>query len=255
MFPRDIALAEQFGMLPEHAGKLMHFCQGVYKRKKLLLIVRRTRHGAVRQHYENPNLSAKPVTAKLKSNAAAKATATVASQDPSVIARRLQSYFPDYDLQGAYELRDTAPPTYYRLFTGNYVNFRMIDVESQSSEKVRRTARDENEMNARVINAFNQREPSAHGLGSAAIGSTDKNGFIQALNTFVCGHAARQHMFQHGAQDGFLFQGRPVLSVDDNGFLLFEPTGNMRAISNSHDLRLYYEAHRISWPYSLEHRG
>ncbi len=258
MSPSDIERAEELGMLPRHVGMLKSFCQGLYKRKKLLLIVRATNRGAVAQHYNNKNRSAKPLWAKNKSSEfGGKARTTEAISGGSDGERVRKSYFPDYDLQGVYELRDTAPPTYYRMFAGNYVNFQKVDAAAPSNAKVRQVAATENALITKMVDKFNQREPSAKGIASAAIGSAEKHTFIQALNAFVCGEHAHQHMFQHGAQDGFLYQGRPVLDVDEKGFLVFEPTGNMLALVSdelgtaSGKLRDYYARNRISWPYVL----
>ena len=210
MTTADDQLAASYGMQPKHAERLRKFCQGVFKGKKLLIVVRKGKQAGLQWH-GRPDYRPKPVTIKATTDATGSLTVDG------------QKYYPDYDMQGIYELRDTAPPTYYRFFAGNWV--------SMDEESVAKLA---------------AREPSLKGTGTLEIGSVELHKFIREINRFVC--AGDAPMFQHGAQDGYLVAGRPVLDAGD-GFLVFEPDGSMRAIATRSELRAYYLKHRINWSY------
>jgi len=224
MISADSALAQAFGMSPRHAEKLMEFCKGVYRRKRLLMIVRGANPAGLQWH-GHPEYRPKPVWVKEKTG------------DDALLHSGGQTYYPDYDIHGLYELRDTSPPTYYRLFAGNYVN---IDRNKPAVPRQKESPDQE------IMRAFDKREPSLRGIDPPPIGSPEFSPFVKALNCFVCGEGPL--MFQHGAQDGFLVSGRPILHAGDK-FLVFEPTGNMFGVRNREDLKAYYRKHRISWPY------
>ncbi len=97
-----------------------------------------------------------------------------------------------------------------------------------------------------MMEAFDRREPSLAGVNPPLIGTAEFSSFVKAVNAFVCGDGPQ--MFQHGAQDGFLLAGRPLLHAGEQ-FLVFEPTGNMFGVRSREQLKAYYLRHRISWPY------
>jgi hypothetical protein len=207
MSPEEDAWALECGMEPIHAARIREFCQGKYRRKKLLMIVRACKPEGLKWH-SMIGASPKPVAVKEKTNAG------------GYIIRDNRLYYPDYDMQGLYELRDT---TYYRFFAGNYVN---LDQEGLAK--------------------LAAREPSLQGIQPAVIGTTVFSEFLNALNSYVCRGGAP--MFQHGAQDGHLLGGRPVLDAGD-GYLVFEPDGAMRILRSRQDLKTYYKQNRIAWTY------
>lgn len=212
MTQADDELAVQYGMEAKHANRLREFCQGAFKRKKLLIVVRRSNPASLQWH-DVPGIDPKPPWVKEKSDA------------KGLIGHAAQRYFSDYDLQGVYELRDTAPPTYYRFFAGNSVK-----------------------MDAAQVAKFVKREPSVRLTGAVDIGTVALTEFVRAINAFVCRDG--KPMFQHGAQDGFLLSGRPVLDADDGGFLAFEPDGRMQALPTRAELKAFYQRHPgITWAY------
>lgn len=212
MFAVDSELALKFGMSPRHAGKLREFCQGAYRRKRLLMIIRSTNKAGLQWH-DRAHVQPKSVHVKDKTD-----------KQRGLVTVEAQTYFPDYDMHGVYELRDTAPPTYYRLYTGNYVNI---------EEKTH-------------WNRLEGREPSLAGVDRKPLGSAEFSPFVKALNAFVCGDGPL--MFQHGAQDGFLVAGRPILDAGAR-FLVFEPTGHMSAVYGRERMKAYYHSKSISWAY------
>ena len=121
------------------------------------------------------------------------------SDENGVIVAGGRRYFSDYDLQGVYELRDTAPPTYYRFYAGNWVVMDKADLEKPDS------------LAAKLV----KREPTVRLTGPISIGTDELTQFVSALNAHVCGDG--KPMFQHGAQDGFLLSGRPVLNASTGG--------------------------------------
>ncbi len=214
----DVALAAECGMEPRHAKKLTLFVQGEYRRKPLLIIVRASNpaglqhHGRIAEGY-----FPKPGWVDQK---------TGPSGDAAVGGRH---YYSDYDLQGVWERRDQ---TYYRLFSGSCVD---------------------PEVHASKIADLKAREPGLAGQFTEPIGNLAPAAFdfLRELNLFVCETTnVGMWMFQHGANDGFLWNGRPVLDVKaDDAFLVFEPSGTMHRTQGRAQLKAYYRNHKLSWAY------
>ena len=102
-------LPRAYGMMPARASQMIRFCSGGYRRKQLLIIVRGSNPTGLHWH-GHQDIVSKPVGIKAKTDA------------DGLVRHDGKRYYPDYDIPGVYELRDSAPSTYYRLFAGTFVD-------------------------------------------------------------------------------------------------------------------------------------
>jgi hypothetical protein len=102
VFPTDPKVPSVAGMTTRHAGQLCAFVQGMYRKRKLLVIVRGANaasllHHGRPNHFPKPVLPPDPAKDPLRKSGARGRFKEAGKQ-----------YFSDYDLQGVYEQRHTG---------------------------------------------------------------------------------------------------------------------------------------------------
>lgn len=102
--PNDTRVLTEGGMSPWHAWRMVDFASGGYMRKKLLIIVRKSKPTSRRYDYQ-PDVAYKPSTMKAK------------TPYHGVIEHDGKRYLSDYDLQGVYEQRHDG--AYSRIYICN----------------------------------------------------------------------------------------------------------------------------------------
>ncbi len=128
-------------------------------------------------------------------------------------------YYSDYDLQGVFELSRHG---YTRLETGQHGS-----LGAESTDR--------------------------HDVFDLNTGAPGLNEFLRVLNFYVLGAGvpARKWMFRHGANDEYLkadsSPGR--YPEQDERFLAFESTGQIRAIDGRGALADYYRVTGLPWIY------
>lgn len=215
------------GMELVHAQRTLAFCKGLYRRRELLIIVRKSNPLSL-QYHGVPNYFPKPVTIKAKIS---KTTGWSYAMDKNGREVPGPQFISDYDLHGVYERRHTG--NYDRLYVSNY-----IDYESEVTGAITR-------------------------VGSLTQSLIPNNPFLRELNGYVCSAGRGRNMFQHGTEDDFRVAGRSGhrifdsdSALDERGALadphiIFDHSHNNYVfIVSPSQLQAYYRSKKLSflWP-------
>lgn len=109
--PQDSRIPNVFGIRTRHAERLLTFCQGYYRSRQLIVIVRGANPASLRFQGKEGRFP-KPYGVNEKTSKHGRVRANIGDE-------ATKSYYSDYDLQGVYEQRHTGD--YNRLYVGNYI--------------------------------------------------------------------------------------------------------------------------------------
>ena len=256
---QDVRIQSLCGMQRRHAEAILSFCQGAYRARSLIIVVRAGNPESLTlQGVEGHE--PKPFSVKEKTRRSGRVRVT--KDGPF--------FYSDYDLQGAYELRHTGD--YVRFYVGNYVlPLTKDEVKAPATATIpivrkpggtasfavkSREAPKTASFNALVRDALPAEKP----IGTAASVDPVANPFLNAINQAVCRRFRDPDMFQHGTQDDWRVAGRPAneeiteegvrKTLKDDCYLAFEHTGAVYLLPNVVALRRYYESRRgMTWIY------
>jgi hypothetical protein len=112
IFPTDPNIPSVAGMTTRHASRLCAFVQGMYRQRRLLVIVRGANPASL-QHHGRRNHFAKPVPPPHVPEGAPRK-----SGERGRFKEDGKQYFSDYDLQGVYERRHTGDFVRFHVSSG-----------------------------------------------------------------------------------------------------------------------------------------
>jgi hypothetical protein len=212
--PDDPRIETVGGMKRYHAGRLCWFCQGVYKGKPLLMIVRGSNPASLQFQGRANHF---PKSADVNSPSGERGRVKIDGAQ----------FYSDYDLMGVYEKRDEA---YYRLYIANTAHIKAIEPDHRTATQ---KAVMENVTSLPNTNPFLQ-------LLNSSVEPRNPVGDERAC------------LFQHGSNDDYMLAGRMKNDSDKIGdvFLAFCPDGKAYLLPDQSALRAFYERYRISYNYS-----
>jgi len=251
---QDVRIETLCGIRRRHAEGILSFCQGTYRARQLIIVVRAANPESLKLQGVKGH-EPKPHGVDEKTRRSGRVQVTPGGP----------FFYSDYDLQGVYERRHTGD--YSRLYVGNYILPSLNDeLKAHATATVAIQPR---VPGATATFALKPREPLKTAsfpalvrdalptakvvvkpIGTADSVDPEINPFLIAINRSVCRRFGDPDMFQHGTQDDYRKAGLPAKSLKEACFVAFEHTGAVYLLPDVAALRRYYGARSgMTWIY------